>query len=207
MNWKNASIDAFKQQLKRNLYELNGDYPLHWHHFIWQIESIRGRINRVVDVGCGVGVYYEVCRRIFPGLDYIGYDCAENAIKLAKSQWRSPNFQVKDYKDINFLDIKNGDVIVANALCDVLEDGDSCLRFLMGLTPDFLILQRVKITDKPNHMIKYKAYEEVDTVEFYHNEEELYKDISRYKYKIENISYYFENILDLLLRFKIVPPY
>ena len=74
-SWKNSST-AFEQQLDRNIQELNGQFPPHWVHFISHVKN--NPVNRIVDVGCGAGVYCHLAEQM--GLDYIGYDYSQHAV-------------------------------------------------------------------------------------------------------------------------------
>ena len=55
-SWKN-SREAFSQQLDVNIRELNLGFPPHWQHFVDYMDSLE--IDRVIDVGCGAGVYLK----------------------------------------------------------------------------------------------------------------------------------------------------
>ena len=53
-SWKNSQ-EAFGQQLDVNIRELNLGFPPHWQHFVSYMDGLE--IDRVIDVGCGAGVY------------------------------------------------------------------------------------------------------------------------------------------------------
>ena len=199
MNWKDASRNAFLQQLDRNLYELNDSYPPHWDHLVLHLGFIQRQVKHIIDIGCGVGAYYALIKRHFPELHYSGYDYSKQAIDLAHSTWRVPYFYVRDYKGFTPHEFKDSDVIVANALCDVCEDGDACLEKLLSLQSGHLIIQRVRIVDNESYAKPYRVYGEIDTFEFYHNEQNLYHTIKEYGYTIVDKPYYQDEIIDLLL--------
>ena len=191
-SWKN-STDAFNSQLQRNIAELHGAFPPHWDNFLNVIRRTKD-LTRVVDIGCGAGSYCFLTRE--NGLDYIGYDYSEYAVSLAKSTWGG-TFVTANYNDITEDHISSGDMIVANALCDVLPNGNECLDYLLSLGADNLLIQRVRITSEDNHFIEYKAYD-LMTYEFYHNEDELFSVIENYGYNIETVCLY-DNIYDLVI--------
>lgn len=198
--WKQAQR-AFHQQLERNIMELNWNYPTHWHHFIQHIAKIQNYIDRIIDVGCGVGAYYKLCQRSFPHLIYKGYDSAPYAIKLAQQKWQPPEgtftcLDCKELQPIMFTEFR--DVLVANALCDVLPDGNDCAHFLLSLNIPYILLQRVRITDKQSYAFPYTVYSEIDTYEFYHNKTELFQDINDCGYTV-TYKEYSPDILDMLL--------
>ena len=180
--WKEASTKAFQQQFTRNLRELN-DPPPHWRFFLEELARIR-HVSRVVDIGCGVGSFAKLLRMWHGNVDYIGYDYSEAAIKTASSMWSEfGKFQEKDYHDISSKDIKDGDVIVANALCDVLPDGDECFDHILSLGAKNVMFLRVRLTDKESYYEEYEAYGEIDTYAFYHNENGIDEMIKSHGYE------------------------
>lgn len=116
-SWRDSSA-AFEQQLDRNLQELKGQFPPHWIHFIDYVKN--SSPQRVVDIGCGCGSYCNLSNQL--GIDYIGYDYSQHAVDLATRTWRG-DFVCRDYQEITSGDVKGGDLVVANALCDVLPNG------------------------------------------------------------------------------------
>ena len=169
-SWKNSE-QAFISQLDRNLTELHNKFPPHWIHFV---DYLKNRApKRVVDVGCGAGTYCHLSRRL--GIDYIGYDYSQHAVDLATKMWHG-EFVCRDYQELTSEDIKRADLVVANALCDVLPYGDKCLRHLLKLDADHLLIQRVRVTESAQYSQTYKAYD-IMTYEFYHNSQQLAQDI------------------------------
>lgn len=194
--WKEASAKAFQQQFALNLRELH-DPPSHWRFFLEELERTKN-ISRVIDVGCGVGSFSKLLRMWNGNVDYVGYDYSEAAITTAQSMWDGfGNFYQKDYQDLTSVNVKEGDLIVANALCDVLPDGDECFDHLLSLNAKNIIFLRVRITDKTSYYEEYEAYGEIDTYAFYHNEEGLDKMIKKHGYEPPRFSYYSENIINM----------
>ena len=178
--WETAR-KAFDRQLALNLKEFD-NHPSHWSYFIDCVSAIKKKINRVVDVGCGIGAYYALCKKHFPELKYVGIDYSPYAISLAMTHWNHTSFLTLDYKELSPRYFTSSDLLVANALCDVLDNGDECLDFILGLDVPYVMLQRVKLTDKPSFYKRYKAYRQVDTVEFYHNKETLFNITVKHNY-------------------------
>ena len=191
-SWKN-STEAFNSQLQRNISELHGNFPPHWDNFLCVIQE-NDDITRVVEVGCGAGAYCFLSGE--NGLDYIGYDYSDYAVSLARQTWKG-NFVKSNYSDLTSEHIKAGDIVVANALCDVLPNANECLEHLLKLGSENLLIQRVRVTQKDNYFLEYKAYD-LMTYEFYHNEKQLSDTIEKYGYKLEKI-YLYDNIYDLLI--------
>jgi trans-aconitate methyltransferase len=179
--WKNSS-NAFEQQLQLNLSELN-NYPQHWVNFIDFINEIKHKIDRIVDIGCGAGIYYKICQNHFPNLDYIGYDYAPAAVSLASKQWNCSKFINKDYKEITQNDLHPKDMIVDNALSNIMPDGDVCINTLLSLKCPYIILQRCQVSDDASYNIIYDAYD-IKTYKFVHNKKNLFKMLDNHGYDI-----------------------
>ena len=198
--WKEASTKAFQQQFALNLRELN-DPPTHWRFFLEELGRIKGA-SRVVDIGCGVGSISKLLRMWHGNFGYIGYDYSEAAIKTAASMWGEfGEFEEKDYHDITSKDIKDGDVIVANALCDVLPDGDECFEHILSLGAKNVIFLRIRITEKESYYEEYEAYGEINTYAFYHNEDKLAEIINDSRYAPPRFSHYSENMINLHMEY------
>jgi len=188
-SWRDSSA-AFEQQLGRNIQELKGEFPPHWIHFIDYVKN--SPAQRVVDIGCGCGSYCNLSKQL--GIDYIGYDYSQHAVDLATKTWNG-TFVCKDYQELTSEDVKVGDLVVANALCDVLPSGDKCLRHLLKLGADYLLIQRVRITESPQYSRTYKAYD-IMTYEFYHNSKQLAQDIKDHGYVVTYHKLY-DDVFDL----------
>lgn len=178
--WQNTK-KAFDQQLALNLKQLE-NYPSHWKYLLDCIRGLRYKINRVIDVGCGVGIYYKLCKDYFPELKYIGIDYSDFAISLAMNHWNYPGFLNLDYAELEPQYFTENDFLVANALCDIREDGDECFERLLQLDLSYLLFQRVKLTTQPSFVHEYKAYGEINTVEFYHDQTQLSEIIAKHNY-------------------------
>lgn len=173
--------ETFEKQLALNLKELNNP-PTHWRYFIDCVKGLEGKIDRIIDLGCGVGIYYKLCKDNFPSIEYIGIDYSPYAVTKAIHHWQYPSFLLMDYDMLAPEFFTSKDLLVANALCDVLENGDECLDYILSLNIKRVMLQRVKLTNKSSFYKKYRAYGEVDTVEYYHNIENFYNITLQYGY-------------------------
>ena len=191
-SWK-QSRSTFEQQLERNMYELNTSYPPHWINFISVVESSPD-IKRVVDVGCGAGVYHNLCEKL--KVEYVGYDYSRDAIEIAESTWGG-NFNCLDYKDLTEEHILDTDLVVANALFDVLPNGNEALQTLLKLKPKRLLAQRVRLTENDSYFEEYSAYD-IMTYKFFHDSDELFRTIKANNYSFDYVNLY-ENVFDLEL--------
>ena len=181
--WRNASQTAFALQLARNKEEV-GNPPEHWSFCARQIDDLRqsgNHVERMVDIGCGAGGLYAVANTL--GIKYIGYDYAPAAIDIATNYWGADSFFVKDYKDLTPDDINDDDIIVANALCDVLPNGDECFESLLNLNAKQLLILRVKLSyGETSSYEEYVAYNEIKTYAYRHNSRTLDGMIQKYSY-------------------------
>jgi predicted TPR repeat methyltransferase len=177
-SWRDCK-ESFEKQLQCNLFELNGNYPPHWNSFLFCID--KNKPKRVVDIGCGVGAYGKLC--LDKSIEYIGYDYSENAIGIAKREWEL-DVCCSDYKDISKDHIKDGDLVVANALCDVLPNAHDCLLHLLNLDAGRILIQRIEYSSGEKYFSEYNAYN-LTTYKFFHNREETYHAISSFGYSLK----------------------
>ncbi|TXT66076.1 MAG: hypothetical protein BAJALOKI3v1_50076 [Promethearchaeota archaeon] len=186
MTWQNG-IKGFQEQLNRNISELNnGQYPPHWIHFLQYVDKIKHKIKRVVDLGCGVGIYKPLLERHYPELEYIGIDFAPEAIKIAKNQWNAPN----SFKQLDIFDLEKDffrltDVVVLNGILDIMEDSLKLTKFIFEFNLLHLILQRVHITDGPTECDKYQAYSDIESYDCKVNKNAFESLLEEYCYKYE----------------------
>lgn len=180
-SWKNA--DVFASQLALNEKELD-NYPAHWNLFLEAVSVLDPKPQTMLDIGCGVGTFHELCRRHYPTLKYTGADYSSDAIELAKNKWGGDHWDVRDYKDLTTEDAKKYDLLHAGALLDVLPNGDDALSFLLELGFKYLILGRVKFTRKGSHFIEYDAYDKIPTYAYSHNLESLMDSTNKAGYRV-----------------------
>jgi trans-aconitate methyltransferase len=178
-SWK-ESINPFEIQLKGNLKELQSQYPEHWNNYISIVKKIP-HVNRVIDIGCGAGVYFPLSEKM--KIDYIGYDYSPAAIEVAKSQWGGGRFECLDYKDLTKEHILDTDLVVSNAMFDVLPDADDALEFILSLQPKQLLAQRIRVTNEDSHFTEHHAYG-IITYMFFHNNETIINLGEKYNYKL-----------------------
>ena len=182
--WKNK--DVFEKQLTLNLNQLSlglNSYAIHWRELIRTFSMFQ--LKTVLDIGCGVGATYSVINQHFPQVKYEGCDHSEDAITIAKREWGSPSsFFVQDFWELTSEFIQQYECILESACIDVMPDGGKALTFLLDLKPRNLYLQRVQFTDKPSYYREYKAYDEIDTCQYYHNYDDFLQLISNYDYEV-----------------------
>jgi putative methyltransferase (TIGR04325 family) len=197
------SRQTFVEQLKFGINQVNDKIPSH----LLNIEEILKNIDikRVIDIGCGAGILYYIIGKNLPNLEYIGYDYSQHAIDVATKQW-GPFFFLKNYKDLKRSDFEPTDILIANALVDVMKDGYECLEFLLSLNLTQLLISRIKITDKNDYYEVNKAYD-ITIYTYYHNYDKLIELIRKYGYSEKIFILSIENdysLCNLLLEKRIV---
>lgn len=186
-SWK-ESDSVFDMQLELNKSELKKQYPIHWNSFLELMRSIETQPKSILDIGCGVGAFHELCRKEFPDVEYHGIDYSKKAIEIAKREWSENSFSVMDYNELSKEDIEKFDVVHMGAFLDVLPNGDEVLEFILSLEPKNVIIGRMKTTDAPSHYKTYKAYDSINTYAYYHNKNSILRMCAKYGYDIEHIN-------------------
>jgi 2-polyprenyl-3-methyl-5-hydroxy-6-metoxy-1,4-benzoquinol methylase len=184
-SWK--SKEVFEKQLELNKKELY-NYPPHWYSFIKLIGKLDIKNNfKLIDIGCGVGVYSELCNRHFKKISYTGIDYSEEAILIAKNNWKNEStFIVKNVNDIDYDFLSKYDLIHMGALLDVLPNADDILDFLLKFSIKNVLISRIDIDDSKN-CYTYKAYDEITTYKYVHSKDILLKTIYNNNYKILSV--------------------
>lgn len=181
--WKNQTV--FEKQLSLNLKELEL-YPQHWIDFINLIST--QKISTILDIGCGCGIYYHLCKIHFPEIIYTGIDYSVDAIKLAKKQWKYDKFFECDFWSLTHNYVSLFDMVHCGALFDVLPNADSAIEHLLKLSPKKIIIGRIKFTNKNSYYEEYLAYDLIPTYAYYHNDQILNKLFAKYNYSVSIIN-------------------
>lgn len=183
-NWKNRKV--FEKQLELNISELNSTYPKHWEAFLSYVKKYE--IKSVLDLGCGCGVYGELCRREIPDLEYYGSDYSSEAIDIAKSNFVGLDFFVGDIFSWDYSKTPRVDVIHAGALLDVLPNGNEAFLKIHLIAEscncENIIIGRIRFTPGRSGYSTYKAYDIIDTYEYRHNRSEFTKIVESLGYLI-----------------------
>ena len=186
-NWKNKNV--FEKQLELNVQELSSNpYPNHWVSYLKALDLIPSQNKMILkDIGCGCGAYSKLTWDHEPTIKYVGYDYSEEAITLAKESWTHGTFEVKNFENFTEKDFKNGEVMHACSLHNILPDGDACMNFLLSLKPCWAIFGKVLFTGGQSYHTTYKAYGEIITYMFFHNKTNLLNMIESHGYEIQEI--------------------
>lgn len=182
-SWKSKSV--FEKQLELNKKELAGSYPPHWNSFLKMMGLFEKETN-LLDIGCGVGSYSELCRRHLHNIRYTGVDYSDDAISIAKENWPFSNFIRKNVNEIDHDFISKYDIVHMGALLDVLPNAEEVLDRILKFSVDYVILSRVDISDE-EICYTYQAYDEITTYKFIHSESNISETIRKNNYQILNI--------------------
>jgi len=183
-SWKNKKV--FEKQLELNKYEFNNVYPPHWVDFINTIKLLD--ISNILDVGCGSGIYYKLCKKEIPNIKYFGIDYSSDAIDIAKKEYSEINFDVKSIDDLTEDYFDKFDLIHMGAVLDILPNGDEVLERILSLKPKKIFIGRIKFTHDPSHYTEYIAYDEIMTYEYKHNLLNFTNLSKKYNYNIKFIT-------------------
>jgi len=182
-SWKNGQ-HVFDKQLDLNLeYFKTNEYPSHWKTFIELMSAacrLMPNIKKMLDIGCGCGAYFELCRRVFPTIEYSGYDYSSRAIALAKDYWGCERFYEKDFWKLQQADIEGFDIINIDALFAIMNNADEAIAYLMSLKPKVIILNRIDVHSGDSNYDVYKAYDEIYTYQFWHNQDKFFAMLKGY---------------------------
>ena len=184
-SWKNKKV--FEYQIAKNLEELNGEYPPHWKMFRAFMEILTKspyNVKSILDVACGAGVFYKICQKHFPDVQYTGVDYAQEAVDMAKKSWNYDNFFVQNYKELTKEQIKKYDIINVCSLHNVLPNGDEVLKFFLDLGPKCIIFGKLLTSNQPSYFNVYKAYGEITTYLFYNNIDYVKNLFKQYNYSV-----------------------
>ena len=178
-SWKNKGV--FDQQLELNIKELNARYPSHWIDNIKLLSTYKP--DSILDIGCGCGAFYEVCKKELPSMKYYGTDYSKDAVRLANKTWGN-YFEVLDYKELTKDFVSNYDVVYLSALLDILPNGDEALEFILSLNAKQLLISRVKLVHGESKYEEYEAYGSITTYAYYHNINNFFNIIKKYNYEV-----------------------
>lgn len=77
------------------------------------VRSITPAPRRVLDVGCASGYYHEVLRLCGWSGEYLGVDCGEPLVELARRCYPEARFEVRDAADLG--DVGEHDLVISSA--------------------------------------------------------------------------------------------
>lgn len=108
--------------------------------------------KQVIELGCGLGCYTEMIRS--SGVEVLGIDASETAIKKAKQMHSNCQFQVADILDFHiYRDYRPDAIIMSEITWYVLDKLDSFIAFLQAEMPNVYLIHL--LTTYPPGVQKY----------------------------------------------------
>jgi len=123
------------------------------------IDDSGQKIHRVIHINCGMGVYYELCKKNLPHIEYLGYASSKKAAGLCKSHWNYDSFFYRKHDKLDEVLLMDTDLLVISHSKDLIEQLESVLK----LEVPNVIIPSVEINlenqDKLFEAVVSKGYE------------------------------------------------
>ena len=145
-------VDGKAHWLDRNFasaqYTLVSDELRRWNqlevyqvflNMLWQIPD-RGSL---LDIGCGVGGYGQLCKTAFPKMAYTGTDISPHMIEFAGLTCPTGTFRVCDFFDN---DLEEHDIVLTASAIECTPDPWGALAFLLENASNYIVLHRLHLT-------------------------------------------------------------
>lgn len=97
--WQQLPVDYYDKGLSNNLFQKI------WHkHKMNVLKNIlpKGRVNKIIDIGCASGIITNYLTSIYPQADIVGMDVYQEIIRYAKTKHPNIKFIVGDAHKIPF---------------------------------------------------------------------------------------------------------
>lgn len=123
------------------------------------IDDSGQKIHRVIHINCGMGAYYELCKKNLPHIEYLGYTSSRKAADLCKSHWNYDSFFYRKHDKLDEVLLMDTDLLVVSHNKDLIEQLESVLK----LEVPNVIIPSVEINlenqDKLFEAVVSKGYE------------------------------------------------
>lgn len=93
----------------------------HYHDgIIWLCNQLsdKNQYSRVIDLGCGTGIFAMMLQQIAPSIEFIGVDVSNKMLEIAKTKTPRSIFVQTDFRNLNrwkkYLDIKYNCAVVSS---------------------------------------------------------------------------------------------
>jgi len=136
--------------------ELRGIFPEPYLVFAEAMAHVTKK-ETLLDIGCGVGGYAFVCKKLFPETAYTGADISKHMIWFAKRICPTATFYVRELFD-NFAEGCNYDVVLTSSTIEYTPDPWEALEFLLSHASRNLILHRLHLTGGQSHEVHELSY-------------------------------------------------
>jgi len=148
--------DVAKAQRDLVIKELsNAEQVLPFAAFMRAMDIIRLTGGTLLDIGCGCGHYGVLCERLYPGIHYHGTDVSAAMIAEAKQLAPLGRFRVCEFNDNEF---GTFDIVLISQVVETMDDPPAMLKLALDNVARYVILNRIRITDKESHRIEETTY-------------------------------------------------
>jgi|TARA_R110002051_G_C8681603_1_gene491854 hypothetical protein len=121
---------SLAKQLEREVVKLSEDNIEH-DRFLENISHIADsgeKIYRIIHFNCGMGSYYDLCKRNFPKMEYLGYASSKKAADLCKSHWNYDSFFYRKYDKLDEVLLMDTDLLVLSLDKDFIKQLENVLE-------------------------------------------------------------------------------
>lgn len=123
--------------------------------FRWAMDTIGLEHGSLLDAGCGVGHYAVLCERFYPHIRYHGTDLSDIMTVYARQLAPLATFSVCEFNDNEF---GHFDIVLTGQTIEQTDDPQAALDFLLTHAKQYIILNRIRLTDGKSHRIEESTY-------------------------------------------------
>lgn len=123
--------------------------------FRWAMDTIGLERGSLLDAGCGTGGYGVLCERFYPGINYHGTDLSDIMTVYARLLAPLGTFSVCEFCANKFEDY---DIVLTGQTVEQTDDPLGSLDILLTRARQYIILNRIRLTQETSHRIKEETY-------------------------------------------------
>ena len=173
LDWDKPEVALAQFKLAQRELAGNVNDILPYKEFLRLMHAIDYAGKSMIDVGCGVGHYSALVDDFLPELgSYTGCDISEHMIAIAKKAFRSHDFFVADWAEV---DCNAYDIILLSSLVEVIPNHHEALQHILREARWAVLLHRVRISKWPTKVATEASYGEYKSLRVTHNRDELIK--------------------------------
>jgi 2-polyprenyl-3-methyl-5-hydroxy-6-metoxy-1,4-benzoquinol methylase len=105
------------------------------------IRSMGGAIKTILDIGCGDGTFTQELAQKIPGVSFVGFDPASEAIALAQRQFPSCSFEVGNILEDTPSSVKQYDLAIMRGVLHHLSSQKPAIENAMKYSKRLLIIE------------------------------------------------------------------
>jgi SAM-dependent methyltransferase len=124
-------------------------------HFLEAMNALGVKDGSLLDAGCGVGHYGEICTRFYPDIEYHGSDISAPMIAAARTLVPDGSFSVRPFEENIFSDC---DTVLVSQVMEMTIAPWESLDKVLRTFKKHLILHRLRLTDGNSHFFVESTY-------------------------------------------------